>query len=243
MKTLQIILILTILPGFSTLAQESTKCVKGDCQNGYSFASLHNAEGEEYGYQVGFYQNEKLNGIANQTGTFGKFWGIFKDGKRHGFFSYESDGNLYAFGQFVDGKKEGLHVVRTKQGYDFKDYKNDMHVSNSPLPSTGTAPCVLGNCDNGAGVKINGNDAVYSSWKGGKMNGMTMEFLPSQSKIIFSEYTEGTLNGLHMIWHFDKSVEIMQMKDGQKEGEFLKRKTDNTHEAAIYKAGVLSTSF
>ena len=242
MRKLQLLLVLISFFSFSAFGQ-SIKCVKGDCENGYGFATMHDASGQEYGYQVGFYKDGKLNGMANQTGTFGKFWGTFKDGKRHGFFSYESEGNLYAFGQFVDGKKEGLHVIRTQQGYDYKDYKNDAHVSNSPLASTGTAPCVLGNCDDGRGVKVNGNDAVYSSWKSGEMNGMTMQFLPSQSKIIFSEYTEGILNGSHMIWHFDKSAEIMQMKDGQKEGEYLKRKTDSTHEAAIYKAGVLSTSF
>ncbi|RKQ43311.1 hypothetical protein BXY85_3930 [Roseivirga pacifica] len=242
MRKLQLLLVLISFFGFSAFGQ-SIKCVKGNCENGYGFATMHDASGQEYGYQVGFYKEGKLNGVANQTGTFGKFWGTFKDGKRHGFFSYESDGILYAFGQFVDGKKEGLHVIRTQQGYDYKDYKNDAHVSNSPLASTATAPCVLGNCNDGRGVKINGNDAVYSSWKGGMMNGMTMQFLPSQSKIIFSEYKEGMLNGLHMIWHFDKSAEIMQMKDGQKDGKYLKRKTDSTHEAAIYKAGVLTTSF
>lgn len=26
---------------------------------------------------------------------------------------------MYAFGMYVDGKREGLHVVRNKSGYEF----------------------------------------------------------------------------------------------------------------------------
>jgi len=242
MKRLQFTLIILFLH-LNVFAQNSTECVKGNCQNGYSFAKLLGADGKDYGYQVGFYENGKLNGIGNQTGNFGKFWGTFKDGKMHGFFSYESEGNLYAFGQYIEGKKEGLHVVRTNAGYDFKDYKNDVHVSNSPLPSTATSPCVLGNCANGKGVTINGDDAVFSTWKNGKMDGMTMQFLMSESKIIFAEYEEGVLNGLQMTKYFDNSAEIVQMKNGLKHGNFLKRNTSNKHEAATYKEGVLVTSF
>lgn len=242
MKRIQLTIIIAFI-NINLFAQNSTECVKGDCQNGYSFAKLLGADGKDYGYQVGFYENGQLNGIANQTGDFGKFWGTFKDGKRHGFFSYESDGNLYAFGQYIEGKKEGLHVVRTKAGYEFKDYKNDVHVSNSPLPTTGTAPCVMGNCANGKGVSINGNDAVYSTWKNGKMDGMTMQFLVSESKIIFAEYTEGIANGVQMTWYFDKTAEIAQMKNGVKHGNFLKRTTENQHEAATYTDGTLVKSF
>ncbi|MGW8123613.1 hypothetical protein ACV07N_13225 [Roseivirga echinicomitans] len=242
MKRLLFTLIFIFLH-LSLWAQESTECIKGDCQNGYSFASLLGADGQYYGYQVGFYENGQLNGIANQTGNFGKFWGTFKNGKKHGFFSYESEGNLYAFGQFVEEKREGLHVVRTNAGYEFKDYKNNEHVTNSPLPSTGASPCVMGSCDNGKGVSINGDDAVYSTWKNGKMDGMTMQFLISESKIIFAEYNEGILNGLQMIWNFDETREIMRMKDGKKDGFYLKRKADNKHEGAIYKDGILVESF
>ncbi|WP_323756357.1 hypothetical protein [Roseivirga sp.] len=242
MKRLQFTLIILFLY-LNVFAQNSTECVKGNCQNGYSFAKLLGADGKDYGYQVGFYENGQLNGIGNQTGNFGKFWGTFKDDKMHGFFSYESEGNLYAFGQFVEGKKEGLHVVRTNAGYDFKDYKNDVHVSNSPLPATGTAPCVMGNCDNGKGVSINGDDAVYSTWKNGKMDGMTMQFLMSESKIIFAEYSEGVANGVQMTKYFDNSAEIVQMKYGLKHGNFLKRNTDNKHEAATYTDGAQLKSF
>lgn len=243
MKRLQLIFIWLVLLHLGLSAQQSIKCVKGDCKNGYSFATMLDASGNDYGYQVGFFENSKLNGIANQTGTFGKFWGSYINGVKNGFFSYETDGNLYAFGQFINGKKEGLHVIRNKAGYQFWDYKNDAHVSNSPLPTTGTSPCVMGNCENGKGVSIKGNDAVYSSWKNGKMDGMTMQFLMSESKIVFAEFTEGVLNGTLMVWYFDKTAEIMQMKNGQRHGQYLKREADNTHIAATYEEGVLVKSF
>ena len=223
-------------------AQENTKCIKGDCQTGYALASLLDGNGNDYGYQVGFYENGTLNGLGNQTGTFGKFWGKYEKGKKNGFFSYESEGNMYAFGLFINDKKEGLHVVRSKAGYEFKDYKENVHISNSPLVSTGMAPCVMGNCENGKGVKVDGNDAVYSNWKNGKMNGMTMQFLMSGNKIIFLEFSEGIVNGIQMIWHFDGGREIMQMQNVTISGQYLKKNQNNTNEAAMYKDGQLTTS-
>lgn len=241
MGKFSLILAFITLSTFAASAQQSVKCVKGDCQNGYGFGTLSESN-KEIGYQVGFHENQLLHGIGNQTGDFGKYWGKFKNGKKEGFFSYESEGNMYAFGLFVDGKREGLHVIRNKAGYDFRDYQNDKHVSNSPLVTTGISPCVMGNCDNGNGVKVNGNDAVYSTWKNGQKNGMTMEFLMSENKIIFSEYREGTMDGLQMIWHFDGSKEIMQMQNGVISGQYLKKNQNNTHVAAIYKDGELTTS-
>lgn len=241
MGKLKLILAFVALSTFAASAQQSIKCVKGDCQNGYGFATLSQGD-KEIGYQVGFHENQLLQGLGNQTGDFGKYWGKFKNGKKEGFFSYESEGNMYAFGLFVDGKREGLHVIRNKAGYDFRDYQNDKHVSNSPLVTTGVSPCVMGNCENGNGVKVNGNDAVYSNWKNGQKNGMTMEFLMSANKIIFAEYREGTMDGLQMIWHFDGSKEIMQMQNGAISGHYLKKNQNNTHEAAIYKDGHLTTS-
>lgn len=242
MGKFRLILALAVLSTFATSAQQSIKCVKGDCQNGYGFATISEGN-KEIGYQVGFYENQLLQGVANQTGDFGKYWGTFKNGKKEGFFSYETEGNMYAFGMYVDGKREGLHVVRNKSGYEFRDYQSDKHVSNSPLVTTGVSPCVMGNCENGKGVKVNGNDAVYSNWKNGNMHGMTMQFLMSEKKIIFSEFSEGIVDGLQMIWHFDGSKEIMQMQNGTLNGQYLKKNQNNTHEATIYKDGQPTTSF
>lgn len=241
MGKLKLILTFVALSIFAVNAQKSSKCIKGDCQNGYGFATLSDGN-KEIGYQVGFHENQLLHGIANETGDHGKYWGVFKNGKKEGFFSYESEGNMYAFGLFVNGKREGLHVIRNKAGYEFRDYQNDKHISNSPLVTTGISPCVMGNCENGNGVKVNGNDAVYSNWKNGQKNGMTMEFLMSENKIIFSEFSEGTVNGIQMIWHFDGSKEIMQMQNGSISGQYLKKNQNNTHEAAMYKDGQLTTS-
>ena len=241
MGKLKFILALAVLSTFAATAQQSIHCVKGDCQNGYGFSTIFNGN-QEIGYQVGFHENGLLHGIANQTGNFGKYWGTFNNGKKEGFFSYESEGNMYAFGMYVDGKREGLHVIRNNAGYDFRDYKNDKYVSNSPLPTTGLSPCIMGNCENGNGVMVNGNDAIYSNWKNGKKNGMTMEFLVSEKKIVFSEFSEGIVDGIQMIWHFDGSKEIMQVQNGTKNGQYLKKNNNNTHEAAIYKDGQLITS-
>lgn len=235
------ILALVALSTCTVSAQQSVKCVKGDCQDGYGFATL-SQDNREIGYQAGFHENQLLHGIGNQTGDFGKFWGTFKNGKKEGFFSYESEGNMYAFGRYVDGKREGLHVIRNKAGYGFKDYQNDRHISNSPLPVTGRSPCVMGNCENGNGVKVNGNDAVYSHWKNGKMNGMTMEFLMSENRIVFAEYVEGTVNGLQMIWHFDGGREIAQIQQGTLNGQYLKKDRENAHTATLYKDGRPITS-
>jgi len=242
MGKFRLILAFVALSTFVSTAQQSIQCVKGDCQNGYGFATLSEGN-KEIGYQVGFHENQLLQGIGNQTGDFGKYWGKFKNGKKEGFFSYESEGNMYAFGMYVDGKREGLHVIRNKMGYEFRDYQNDKHVSNSPLVTTGITPCVMGNCENGKGVKVNGNDAVYSNWKNGQKNGMTMEFLMLEKKIIFSEFAEGIVDGLQMIWHFDGSKEIMQMQNGTINGQYLKKNQNNTHEAAIYRDGQPTTSF
>lgn len=242
MGKLKLILALAVLSTFAVPAQQSMQCVKGDCQNGYGFATISEGN-KEIGYQVGFYENQHLHGVANQTGDFGKYWGTFKNGKKNGFFSYESEGNMYAFGMYVDGKREGLHVIRNKTGYEFRDYQNDVHVSNSPLVTIGVSPCVMGNCENGKGVKVNGNDAVYSNWKNGNMHGMTMQFLMSGKKIIFSEFSEGIVDGIQMIWHFDGSREIMQMQKGALNGQYLKKNQNNTHEATIYKDGQPTTSF
>ncbi len=242
MGKFRLILAFVALSTFVSTAQQSIQCVKGDCQNGYGFATLSEGN-KEIGYQVGFHENQLLQGIGNQTGDFGKYWGKFKNGKKEGFFSYESEGNMYAFGMYVDGKREGLHVIRNKTGYEFRDYQNDKHVSNSPLVTTGITPCVMGNCENGKGVKVNGNDAVYSNWKNGNMHGMTMQFLMSEKKIIFSEFAEGIVDGLQMIWHFDGSREIMQMQNGAINGQYLKKNQNNTHEAAIYRGGQPTTSF
>ncbi|MBO0353389.1 hypothetical protein J0656_05110 [Muricauda ruestringensis] len=241
MGKFRLTLALAVLSTLATFAQQSIKCVKGDCQNGYGFATLSEGN-KEIGYQVGFHENQLLQGIGNQTGEFGRYWGMFKNGKKEGFFSYESEGNMYAFGGFVDGKREGLHVIRNKAGYEFRDYQNGRHISNSPLVTTGVSPCVMGNCENGKGVKVYDNDAVYSNWKNGQKNGMTMEFLMSEKKIIFSEFVEGIVDGLQMIWHFDGSKEIMQMQNGAISGQYLKRNQNNTHEAAMYKYGQLTTS-
>jgi len=237
-----LILAFVALATFASTAQQSIQCVKGDCQNGYGFATLLDGN-KEIGYQVGFHENQLLSGIGNQTGNFGNYWGTFKNGKKNGLFSYESEGNMYAFGLFVDGKREELHVIRNKAGYEYKDYQNDKHVSNGPLVTTGTMPCVMGNCENGKGVKVNGNDAIYSNWKNGNMHGMTMQFLMSERKIIFSEFSEGIVDGLQMIWHFDGSREIMQMQNGTINGQYLKKNQNNTHEAAIYRDGQPTTSF
>jgi hypothetical protein len=241
MGKFRFILAIMALSTLTAYAQQNIKCVKGNCLNGYGLATLSNNT-NEIGYQVGFHENQLLNGIGNQTGDFGKYWGTFNNGVKHGFFSYESEGNMYAFGMYVDGKREGLHVIRNKSGYEFRDYQNDKHMSNSPLPTTGLSPCVMGNCENGNGVKVDGNDAVFSNWKDGNMHGLTMQFLMSEKKIIFSEFTDGIVDGVQMIWHFDGTKEILQMQNGTINGQYLKKNQNNTHEAAIYKNGQMTTS-
>ena len=243
MDKIKMIILLTLLIFGSVAAQDVTRCITGDCHTGYAYATLVDANNKEIGYQVGFYDNGLLHGIANQTSDFGKYWGTYKNGLKEGFFSYESEGNMYAFGMFVNDKKEGMHVIRNKTGYDFRDYINDKHVSNSPLPTTGLSPCVMGNCQNGKGVKVNGSDAVYSNWKNGNLHGMTMQFLMSEKKIVFSEFSGGIVNGLQMIWYFDGSKEIMQMQNGARNGQYLKKNQNNTHEATICKDGQPIMSF
>ena len=81
MGKFRLTLALAVLSTLATFAQQSIKCVKGDCQNGYGFAILSEGN-KEIGYQVGFHENQLLQGIGNQTGEFGRYWGMFKNGKK-----------------------------------------------------------------------------------------------------------------------------------------------------------------
>ena len=104
---LYLFLILLTIIAFSELNQ-SSKCIEGDCNNGYGTYTFVSGKfaGDKY---VGQFKNKKQHGQGTYTWANGdKYVGEWKKGKEHGqgTLTFEESGNKYV-GEFKNGKQNG----------------------------------------------------------------------------------------------------------------------------------------
>jgi hypothetical protein len=207
---------------------QSRKCIKGDCLNTNSFVSLSDASGQNIGYEAGFFKDGKLHGLGNQTGVNGKFWGTYENGKKNGLFRYSYGDILYALGHFIDDKKVGIHIVRTNTEYKYPNYDYSP-LRYEVMPVNPGGACAQGDCENGMGVKILGEDAISGFWKDGKSTGMTIIYSASQQKILMGTMENGLWDGVVCVANFDGTDEIYITQMNKKEGNYLKRLKNGQH--------------
>ncbi len=227
------LLLLGWLIALGTLNAQTRECIKGDCMNSNSFVSLKDASGKSTGYEVGFFKDGKLHGLGNQTGVDGKFWGTYENGRKNGLFRYSYGDILYALGHYIDDKKVGMHIVRTNTEYKYPNYDYDP-LRYDIIPVNPGGPCVQGDCENGLGVKIIGNDAILGFWTDGKSTGMTIIYSDTEKRILMGTMELGKWDGVVCIANFDNSDEIYTAVMGKKQGNYFLRNSKNKHEFYRY---------
>jgi hypothetical protein len=212
----------------SAVSAQSRECIKGDCMNSNSFVSLSDATGKNIGYEAGFFKEGKLHGLGNQTGVDGKFWGTYENGKKNGLFRYSYGDILYALGHYIDDKKVGMHIVRTNTEYKYPNYDyNPLRYDIIPVNPGG--PCVQGDCENGMGVKIIGNDAILGFWNDGLSTGMTIIYSETEQRIVMGTMELGKWDGVVCIANFDNTDEIYLAAMSKKNGDYIKRLANGQH--------------
>jgi hypothetical protein len=91
--------------------------------------------GTDYMYE-GSMRNNAFNGKGVLTTPDGVVTGSFKDGKPHGVCTQKTpDGNQWAKGTFINGKKEGKFVVSIDGMQTNINYKNNMEVRDGNGPN------------------------------------------------------------------------------------------------------------
>ncbi|MGB5983016.1 MAG: hypothetical protein WBG46_12805 [Nonlabens sp.] len=216
---------------------QNRECFRGDCKDFIGFASLTDGNGKSTGYEVGFYKNGLLHGLGNRTGKDGKFWGNYKNGKKNGLFRYVTDGNIYALGNFVDDKMVGMHIVRTKNGYEYPNYDKGSPPMLNFFPANPSSTCPYGDCENGYGIKIIADDAISGYWKDGKSEGMTIIFSASEERVLFGSMKDGKWDGVVSVMNFDNTDEIYVVENGVMNGNYLTRTKNNKHDFKTYENG------
>ena len=217
MKKQFLLLFLISFISFQLFAQQ-TGCVSGDCDNGYGTWVFKS--GEKY---TGYWENQKRNGKGTNYYVNGSIYeGDWKDDKKDGYGTYHykpesqyekyagfwvmdkmqgkgsfvyRDGTTY-IGDFDDGYFHGHGVLYKTDGtvqagrFDKDVYQGTLYSSN----------CVSGNCEDGYGTFIWGDETQWAGdkytgdWKNGMRDGFGTYFYNGGSKYI-GQYVQNSMTG------------------------------------------------
>ncbi|MCR9052341.1 caspase family protein [Phaeodactylibacter xiamenensis] len=126
-------------------------CIEGDCENGEGTLILEN--GIKY---VGQFQNGAYNGvgICYWPNGGGRYEGEWKDNLPHG-----KGSRLLSTGKRQVGWFEkGIFQGHSKPGEGIQAKGSDYHIDRYSVG------CISGTCENGRGVYVYSNKAMYTGW-------------------------------------------------------------------------------
>ncbi len=197
MKKLTSILVLIFV--INSVFSQTSKCVSGDCDNGYGKYIW--TSGDQY---TGYWKNNQQTGQGTfifATGS--KYVGEFLDGKRNGTGTYTwADGQKYS-GEWKDDKQngEGIHYYTngtTQTGI----WKNGIYDGTLD-EATG---CISGDCDNGYGTYVwESGEKYVGNWKNLKRNGQGTNYFDTGDKYI-GEWKEDLRQGYGTNYYNDNTT-------------------------------------
>lgn len=172
------------------LAQGSSGCVSGDCENGYgTYIWSYDSEwaGDRY---AGYWKNGYMHGFGTYSYSSGaKYIGEHKLGKRHGEGTFIwVDGDRYV-GDWQNGNQHGYGVFFYATGEAKVGYWEN---GKFQYEATG---CVSGDCNNGYGTYLWSNGEKYTgNWQNNSRNGEGTNYFASGNTYI-GDWTDDKRNG------------------------------------------------
>jgi len=195
----------------SNLASVS-KCINGDCDNGFGIYTWGqgNWEGDKY---IGEWKSGYMSGQGYYYWHSGsKYIGEWEAGKQNGYGTqFYADGTK-SLGLFKDGKLAGS--------------------------TSSTVGCVTGNCSNGFGIWIYDTGEKYEGyWNDGKRSGQGT-YLYSDGMKYIGNFNDNKRNGYGTFYWTDGSSHVGNWKAGNQDGPGTYTQADGTISKGYWVDGV-----
>ncbi len=172
-----------------TAAGSHAQCIDGNCDDGYGVYLYSNGERYE-----GFWNNGKHNGFGAYTMPTGDTYvGQFLDGAYNGrgTYSWADNGNKY-IGHWQNGDRQGIGTYILSDGRVVTGiFMNDEMIDDDQKVDG----CINGDCQNGFGVAIYDNGAVYEGFWGNGYPNTQGKMTEPDGSVYEGEFLNGYYNG------------------------------------------------
>ena len=236
---------LEVLPVFSfdsyketkitTNTKSNSKCLKGDCENGYG-----EEEYESGDFNEGFFENGKPNGPIhtlykeNNASVFTLYNGTYN--KSEGF-NYLYDGKKISSYTNLSKNIGFINNYTTKKTYQL-NIENGKVISKTELRYNNSKTCVVGNCTNGTGIYEYNNSTYMGTFKNGKRDGVGTIYFKNGSQYI-GEFYNNEYHGLGTYIKTKTDYYLGMYKNGKYHGKGVRYYSKDNYKAGVWENGNL----
>nr|WP_294907998.1 caspase family protein [uncultured Lacibacter sp.] len=213
----------------------TTGCLNGDCENGYGM-KYYSGDDRYFGY----FKNGKRHGFGAYYWSDGTKWvGQFEDNKLTGYGTYFFITGEKYVGYFVDSKRNGWGI-----NYDPTTgvkkigfwVENNLTQPKNGLVSGGTTGCISGDCKNGYGKYVYSNGYYEGYFKNGFRNGNGKYYFDIGDFYV-GNFSDNKFNGKGTYYYTNGQRYDGEWKEQRYHGKGQLFNTDGMPENGYYEAG------